>query len=89
MATNITIEDDQGRTLSITSANPTIDEGNDPGGARRFRIAYPYDLSPTIPGNRPVYYTPGKANINSDILSGSHIMVIHRPGNNMEINIRG
>lgn len=88
MATNITIEDNQGRTLSITSANPTIDEKSD-SGSRAFSVAYPYNLSPAIPGNRPIYYAPGKANINGDILSGSHIMVIHRPGNKVEISIRG
>lgn len=87
MATNITIEDNQGRTLSITSANPTIEEKSD-SGSRIFSVAYPYNLSPT-PKNNPEYYTPGKANVNGDALSGRTIMVVETKGIEVQIHVRG
>ncbi|MDE6732694.1 MAG: hypothetical protein K2J77_07450 [Oscillospiraceae bacterium] len=88
MATNITINDNQGRTLAITSGNNTIDYGNDPRGARIFRVEAPYTLSHPLRSN-PDYYTPGSANINGDVVDGKPIMVVEHQGDNVEIHIRG
>lgn len=88
MATNITINDNQGRTLTITSGNNTIDHGNDPNGARIFRVEAPYTLSHPLTRN-PDEYTPGTANINGDVVGGRTIVVIERKGLSVEINVRG
>lgn len=88
MATNITINDNQGRTLTITSDNDTIDYGNDSNNARIFRVDAPYTLSHPLTRN-PDEYPCGRADINGDDLNGKNIIVIERQGLNMEIHIRG
>lgn len=88
MATNITINDNQGRTLTITSVNDTVDYGNDNSGARIFRVDAPYTLSHPLTKN-PDEYPYGRADINGNDLDGKNIIVIERQGLNMEIHIRG
>lgn len=88
MATNIKINDNRERTLAITSDNNTIDYGNDPNGARIFRVEAPYSLSHPLTRN-PDEYTPGTANINGDVVSGRTITVIERQGLDVEIHVRG
>ena len=87
MATNITINDINGRTLNITSDNDTVDYGNDPNGVRIFRVDAPYTLSQPLTRN-PDEYPNGSANVNGDNLNGDNIVVIERQGLNMEIHIR-
>lgn len=87
MATNITINDNQGRTLTITSDNDTIDYGNDPYGARIFKVDAPYTLSHPLTRTLDEYPN-GRANINGDRLGGKNILVVERQGVDMEIHIR-
>lgn len=87
MATNITINDSQGRTLEITSVNDTVDYGNDKSGARIFRVDAPYNLSHPLTRN-PDEYPNGRANVNGDRLGGQNILVVERQGLNVEIHIR-
>lgn len=88
MATSIKINDNQGRTLAITSGNNTIDYGNDHNGARIFRVEAPYSLSHPLTRN-PDEYTPGTANINGDVVGGRTITVVERRGLDVEIHVRG
>lgn len=88
MATNININDNQGRTLTITSTNDTIDLGNDPAGTRMFKVDAPYTITPVLTRN-PDYYTPGDANINGINHNAPTIMVCEHPGQSVEIHLRG
>lgn len=88
MATNITVSDNQGRTLTITSNNDTVDLGNDPSGARMFKVDTPYVINPALTIN-PDYFAPGTANINGLDHSAQSIMVCEHSGQSVEIHLRG
>lgn len=87
METNIEIRDNQDRVLTITGDNATVDCGNDPNGARIFRVNYPYNLSRPLV-NKPVYYNGATATVNGKSLSGNPIMVVEHSPYNVEIHIR-
>lgn len=88
MPTNININDNQGRILTITSNNDTIDYGNDPAGTRIFKVEAPYTIAPALASN-PDYYNPGNANINGINHNAPTIMVCEHPGQSVEIHLRG